>query len=122
MRGWFVTAAILGGLAVIAGAIGAHAPQDLPQRARGAINTAAAFQMYHALALGLTALAMRASPVWAARAAWAFLAGIILFSGSLYLWAFTGQHVLGFITPIGGLALIIGWALLAVAGAKLEER
>jgi uncharacterized membrane protein YgdD (TMEM256/DUF423 family) len=122
MRNWFVTAAILGGLAVIAGAVGAHAPRDLPTATRGAINTAAAFQMYHALALGLTALAMRASPVWAPRAAWAFLAGIILFSGSLYLWAFTGQHVLGFITPIGGLMLMIGWGLLAVAGAKLETK
>lgn len=120
MRSWFVTAAILGGLAVIAGAIGAHAPRDLPSPARGAINTAAAFQMYHALALGLTALVMRNSAIWAPRAAWAFLVGIILFSGSLYLWAVTGQHVLGFITPIGGLALIIGWGLLAVAGAKLE--
>ena len=122
MRGWFVIAAILGGLAVIAGAIGAHAPRDLPSPARGAINTAAAFHMYHALALGLTALMMPRSPVWARRAAWTFLAGIILFSGSLYLWAFTGQHVLGFITPIGGLALIIGWGLLALAGWKLEER
>ena len=120
MRGWFVMAAILGGLAVIAGAIGAHALRDLSPPAHGAFNTAATFHMYHALALGLTALVLRNSPVWAARAAWAFLAGIILFSGSLYLWAFTGQHVLGFITPIGGVALIIGWGLLAVAGTKLE--
>jgi uncharacterized membrane protein YgdD (TMEM256/DUF423 family) len=122
MRGWFVTAAILGGLAVIAGAIGAHALKDLAPTAQGAFNTAAAFQMYHALALGLAALVMRQSSVWATRAAWTFLAGIILFSGSLYLWAFTGQHFLGFITPLGGMAFIIGWGLLAVAGWKLEAK
>ena len=122
MRGWFVMAAILGGAAVVLGAIGAHALKDMAPPAHGAFNTAATFQMYHALALGLTALAMRASPIWAARAAWAFLAGIILFSGSLYLWSLTAIHGLGFITPVGGLALIIGWGLLALAGWKLEER
>jgi uncharacterized membrane protein YgdD (TMEM256/DUF423 family) len=120
MRGWFVTAAILGGLAVVLGAVGAHALKDLPPMAREAFNTASAFQMYHALAIGLTALIMRRSPVWASRAAFAFLAGIILFSGSLYLWSLTGAHVLVFMPPLGGLSLIIGWGLLAVAGAKLE--
>ena len=122
MRSWFITAAILGGLAVVMGAIGAHGLRDMPSPQHGAFTVAATFQMYHALALGLTALAMRKSPVWAPRAAWAFLAGIILFSGSLYLWAFTGQHVLGFITPVGGLTLIIAWGLLALAGWTLEEQ
>ena len=122
MRGWFVTSAILGGAAVVLGAIGAHALKVLAPPAHGAFNTAATFHMYHALAMGLAALMVPRSPVWAPRAAWALLAGIILFSGSLYLWAFTGQDVLGFITPIGGLTLIIGWGLLALAGWKFEER
>ncbi|HVW75777.1 MAG TPA: DUF423 domain-containing protein [Rhizomicrobium sp.] len=120
MRGWFVTAAIMGLLAVVLGAIGQHALQDMEPHALGGFKTGAVFHMYHALAMGLAALAIRVSPVWAARAAWAFLAGIILFSGSLYLWAFTGLHVLGFTTPLGGLMLMIGWGLLAVAGWKAE--
>jgi uncharacterized membrane protein YgdD (TMEM256/DUF423 family) len=122
MRGWFVTAAILGGAAVAMGAIGAHALKDLPPVSREAFNTASAFQMYHALAIGLAALMMRHSPAWASRAAMAFLAGIILFSGSLYLWALGGQHVLVFMPPLGGLSFIIGWGLLAVAGWQQEER
>lgn len=122
MRGWFVTAAILGGLAVVLGAIGAHALKDLPPVSRDAFNTASAFQMYHALAMGLAALLMRTSRVWARCAAIAFLAGIILFSGSLYLWVLGGQHVLVFMPPLGGLSFIIGWGLLAVAGWKQEDR
>ena len=122
MRGWFVIAAILGGAAVVLGAIGAHALKNLAPLSHEAFNTASAFHMYHALAMGLAALMMPYSPVWAPRAAMAFLAGIILFSGSLYLWSLTGIHGLGFITPVGGLALIIGWGLLALAGWKLEER
>jgi uncharacterized membrane protein YgdD (TMEM256/DUF423 family) len=122
MRPWLVIGALCGGLAVIASALGDHALRDLEPHALGAFKTAARFQMYHALALGLTALVMRWSPVWAVRAAWAFLAGIVLFCGSLYMWAFTHQHVLGFITPLGGLAFMLGWGLLAMAGWKLEEK
>lgn len=120
MRIWLVIGAICGLLAVIMGAIGAHALQDMEPRALGGFKTAAQFHMYHALAIMLAALVTRFSPVWATRAAWTFLAGIILFSGSLYLWAFTGLHVLGFTTPLGGLAFMIGWGLLAVAGWKSE--
>ena len=122
MRIWLMTASILGALAVVMGAIGAHALKDLPPVSREAFNTAAAFQMYHALAMGLAALVMPRSRAWAVRAAWCFLAGIILFSGSLYVWALNGQHVLVFMPPLGGLSFIIGWAMLAIAAWKLEER
>ena len=73
----------------------------------------------HALALGLAALAC-AGPARrrADIAAALFLAGIILFSGSLYLLALTGMPVLGFVTPIGGMAFIAGWVMLALAGAE----
>src|SRR6201995_5377059 len=119
MRIWPVIAALLGGLGVIIGAVGAHAIKGLSPVQSHAFDTATAFQMYHALAIGLCALVIRRS-AWAGRAAWGFLAGIILFSGSLYLWAIDGQHVLVFMPPLGGLAFIIGWGLLAVAAWKSE--
>ena len=76
----------------------------------------------HALAMGLAALAARgpAKPL-AQAAALLFLAGILLFSGSLYGLALTGIHALGFVTPFGGLALIAGWITLALAALKLEK-
>ena len=122
MRIWLVIAALLGGLGVIVGAVGAHAVKGLGPVQSHAFDTATAFQMYHALAIGLSALVMRHSRTWAVRAAWCFLIGIIFFSGSLYLWALNGQHVLVFMPPLGGLAFILGWGLLAVAGWKSEER
>ena len=76
--------------------------------------------MVHALAMGLAALAMRGEAVSRARlAAILFLAGIVLFSGSLYLFALTGQPSLGFVTPFGGLAFILGWLALALAALRL---
>ena len=122
MRIWLVIASILGGLGVILGAIGTHTLRDMGPLQHQAFDTATAFQMYHALAIGLAALVMRHSRAWAGRAAIAFLAGIIFFSGSLYLWALTGQHVLVFMPPLGGLCFIAGWGMLALAGWTLEER
>jgi uncharacterized membrane protein YgdD (TMEM256/DUF423 family) len=75
--------------------------------------------MYHALALMLTAALMMTGRIESGRAAaaagWLFVAGIVLFSGSLYLLAVTGITVLGAITPIGGVAFLLGWACLAIA-------
>ena len=67
----------------------------------------ARYHMYHALAIGLAAL------VPARAAAATFLAGIVLFSGSLYVLALTGLHIAAFFTPVGGLCFILGWVLLA---------
>jgi len=76
--------------------------------------------MYHALAIGLAAFAMRGPAETRARAAaMLFLIGILLFSGSLYLLALTGMTALGFITPIGGVAFVAGWILLALAALRL---
>jgi uncharacterized membrane protein YgdD (TMEM256/DUF423 family) len=73
--------------------------------------------MYHALAMGLAALAAQNG---AARIACVlFLAGIVLFSGSLYLLALTGTRALGFITPFGGAAFLAGWIALAFAAARI---
>ncbi|HEY5336603.1 MAG TPA: DUF423 domain-containing protein, partial [Rhizomicrobium sp.] len=84
-------------------------------------ETAARYHMYHALAMGLAVLAARnaAASTPANTAAGFFFAGIILFSGSLYLLAFTGTRALGFVTPFGGLAFLAGWIALAWAATKV---
>jgi uncharacterized membrane protein YgdD (TMEM256/DUF423 family) len=85
-----------------------------------AFETAVRYQMYHALAIVMVALMLGRFDGWMFRAAgWAFTLGIVLFSGSLYLLALTGVTSLGAITPIGGLAFLIGWGLLAVAAVAI---
>lgn len=122
-RLWLVMAAANGFLAVALGAFGAHglkrmmaAVPDGAQRLEW-WHTAAQYQMAHALALGLVAVA---APHVAGRlpgiAGWSFAAGILLFSGSLYVMTLTGVKALGAVTPVGGLCLLAGWlALLAAA-------
>jgi uncharacterized membrane protein YgdD (TMEM256/DUF423 family) len=105
-------------IAVAAGAFGAHALRSRLEPASLAIfETGARYQMYHAL--GLIAVAFAVSQWPAARSAvwagWLFVAGTILFSGSLYLLALTGVRWLGAVTPLGGLAFMLGWICLAVA-------
>jgi uncharacterized membrane protein YgdD (TMEM256/DUF423 family) len=72
--------------------------------------------MYHALAMGLAALTMQGAAARTARwSAALFLIGIILFSGSLYAFAMTGERMFAFVTPIGGVSFLAGWVLLALA-------
>ena len=79
-------------------------------------ETGVRYHMYHALALLATAALMtRVDGRAVVVAGWSFLAGILIFSGSLYALALTGVTTLGAITPIGGLAFLIGWAALAIA-------
>ncbi len=117
---WLMIAAINGFLAVAAGAFAAHGLKgSLDAHALEIFETGARYHMYHALALGLTAFAMRGPGSGAAQAAAAFfLAGIVLFSGSLYVLALTGMRAMAFVTPFGGLAFLIGWAMLAWAAYK----
>jgi len=122
MNYWLLIAAINGALAVAAGAFGAHALQGrLDTHALQVFETGARYHMYHALAMGLAALAVRsgAGATQASAAAGFFLAGIILFSGSLYLLALTGIRSLGIVTPFGGLAFLAGWIALAWAATKV---
>jgi len=122
MNVWLLVAAINGALAVAAGAFGAHGLQDrLNAHDMQIFETAARYHMYHALAIGLAALATRsdAASTGANAAAAFFLAGIILFSGSLYLLALTGWRALVFVTPFGGLAFLIGWIALACTATKV---
>jgi uncharacterized membrane protein YgdD (TMEM256/DUF423 family) len=118
MKKWLFLAAINGALAVIAGALAAHA-RGLAGAADIDIRLGASYQLSHALAMGLAAFAGRgkARPC-ATIAASLFLAGIVLFSGGLYLRAFTGSFV--FLIPFGGAAFIAGWIALAIAALKLE--
>jgi uncharacterized membrane protein YgdD (TMEM256/DUF423 family) len=122
MNTWLLIAAINGALAVAFGAFGAHGLQGrIDARAIEVFETGARYHMYHALAMGLAALAIRsgAASMPASVAAGFFLAGIILFSGSLYLLALTGVRSLGFVTPFGGLAFLVGWIALAWAATKV---
>jgi uncharacterized membrane protein YgdD (TMEM256/DUF423 family) len=112
---WACIGAISGFLCVALGAFGAHALRDtLDAHGRDIWQTAVHYQMAHSLALILVALWPRCE---AGRslcpAAWAFVAGIVLFSGSLYALALSGVSWLGAITPLGGLSLLAGWAWLA---------
>lgn len=111
------TGAFLAGLAVAAGAFGAHGLRGrLTPDMLQVWETAARYHMYHALALIATGII---ADRWPAplldKTGWLFLAGIVLFSGSLYALATTGITTLGAITPIGGLAFLLGWACLAAA-------
>jgi uncharacterized membrane protein YgdD (TMEM256/DUF423 family) len=102
-------------VAVAAGAFGAHGLRDLVSADRLVVwETAARYQMYHALGLLIVAyLAGQKSAGPARIGGWLFVAGTILFSGSLYALTLTGISILGAITPLGGLAFIAGWLVLA---------
>jgi uncharacterized membrane protein YgdD (TMEM256/DUF423 family) len=114
-RTFTVCGALSAGLAVAAGAFGAHALKTrLSADMIAVFETAARYQMYHALGLCAVAGALARWPAPPVRAAgWLFLAGTVLFSGSLYLLALTGTRWLGAITPLGGLCFIAGWLALA---------
>jgi uncharacterized membrane protein YgdD (TMEM256/DUF423 family) len=115
------TAALLAGIGVALGAFGAHAlrarldPRDLE-----IYETGVRYQMYHAFALLAVAWLLSRNISGAASAGWAFMAGTLLFSGSLYLMALTGWRWLGPVTPLGGVAFLAGWVLLALSASKLE--
>jgi uncharacterized membrane protein YgdD (TMEM256/DUF423 family) len=115
-RTFFVIASLLGSLSVALGAFGAHALRDRIEAGLLAnYQTGVTYMFYHALALFVVVFALSrwpavSQPVWAG---WLFVIGIVFFSGSLFLMAFTGIRWLGAITPIGGVAFIAGWLLLA---------
>jgi uncharacterized membrane protein YgdD (TMEM256/DUF423 family) len=112
-------AAGCGFLAVAAGAFGAHGVSD-PQVQR-LLQTGGAYGMIHALAV-FAALFVEGQGGRAARlSAWLFLTGGAVFSISLYLLALSGQRWLGAITPLGGLAMLAGWATLAYAALSARE-
>ena len=119
---WGIVGALLLALAVLLGAFGAHALRErLDAYRTGIYERAAFYQFVHALgllALGIAVAAKVAAPGPAALAGWLLVAGIVLFSGSLYALAFTGVRALGAITPFGGLAFVAGWLAFSFAFAQ----
>jgi uncharacterized membrane protein YgdD (TMEM256/DUF423 family) len=114
-RTFFALGAVLAGVAVAAGAFGAHGLRDrLAPEMLAVFETAVRYQMYHALALLVVAWATTRWPESAAGlAGWLFTAGIAIFSGSLYVLALSGIRWLGAITPLGGVCFLAGWGVLA---------
>jgi uncharacterized membrane protein YgdD (TMEM256/DUF423 family) len=122
VRLWLVIAALNGALAVAFGAFAAHGlSEQLNAHALAIFETGARYHMYHALAMGLAGLAMQGKA--ARTATWSaslFLTGIILFSGSLYALAVTGERIFAFVTPVGGVSFLAGWVLLALAAWRIK--
>ena len=116
-RLFIIIGAVSGGIGVAAGAFGAHALRArLEPRLLEVFETGARYQMYHAIAMLAAAWIVTRFPGALANASgWLFLAGTLLFSGSLYAMAFTGIRALGAITPLGGVCFIAGWGCLALA-------
>jgi len=117
---FLLVGSLVGFLGVAAGAFGAHGLRSrLSPDMLAVFETAVRYQMYHVFALLITAVVI--GRVGDARlltiAGWSFIAGIVLFSGSLYALALTGISSLGAITPVGGLAFLVGWACLAMFAA-----
>jgi uncharacterized membrane protein YgdD (TMEM256/DUF423 family) len=119
-KGFALAGSISAFIAVAAGAFGAHALRArLAPDLLAVFETGSRYQMYHALALFVVALAAARWPLSPVRAAgWLFIAGTLLFSGSLYALALTGTRALGSITPVGGLCFLAGWLALAYAAVK----
>lgn len=115
---FIILASLLGALSVALGAFGAHAlRRRLPQDRLETFETAARYQMYHALALLAAGLSSDrfARPGLVLAAGWLFIAGIALFSGSLYLLVFSGNRRWGAVAPLGGLCFIAAWICLGIA-------
>src|SRR5262245_27089761 len=130
-RLWLLMGALLGGLSVALGAIGAHKLEShlrepdgsltaAAERSMAVWETAARYQMYHALALlmvGVLTLRHRSTIIQSA--GWAMTAGVLIFSGCLYALVLSGQKKLGMVVPIGGVLMLVGWGLLAVGVSRL---
>lgn len=116
-----IIAGIFGALAVGLGAFGAHG-LEATLTANGRLDTyetAVKYQFYHTLALLLTGiLLMNINHDYFIWASWSFIIGMVIFSGSLYILSLTNVTWLGAITPIGGLALIVGWVFLILGASK----
>ena len=115
-RTFLLVGALAGFIGVGFGAFGAHGLRGrLSPEMLLIFETGVRYQMYHAFAILIVALAAARFDGWIVRAAgWSFAAGIVFFSGSLYALAFSGISMLGAITPIGGVAFLVGWALLII--------
>jgi uncharacterized membrane protein YgdD (TMEM256/DUF423 family) len=106
-------AGLFGFVGVALGAFGAHSLRDhLTDAALGWWQTAVEYHLLHAAAL----LALAFAPGKHTVAVWSFSVGIVLFSGSLYVMALTDLRALGMVTPVGGVAFLVGWGCLVISG------
>jgi uncharacterized membrane protein YgdD (TMEM256/DUF423 family) len=129
MKNLGLLSGILGLTGVALGALGAHALQDVLRENGTALSweTGARYHIYHALALLALAAVLpptAAKPVgrdWLTLAGRCFFIGVVLFSGSLYGYALGGPHFLVYITPFGGLTLLLGWTLVIVHFARMAR-
>jgi uncharacterized membrane protein YgdD (TMEM256/DUF423 family) len=119
VRLFFLLGTLTAGIAVAAGAFGAHGLKSFVST--GVLenwNTAVRYQMYHAIALLVVAFSVE---IWPSKikllslGGWLFFSGIILFSGSLYALVLSKVNMLGMITPIGGILFVVGWLTLVIA-------
>jgi len=114
---WTAIGSVLMALAVGLGAFGAHGLRNrLDAYSLSVYEKAAFYHFIHSLGILLVALLARASAISLAgqnRVAWLLLLGVLLFSGSLYILSLNGVRALGAVTPLGGLAFIAGWLVLA---------
>jgi len=111
----------LSALAVVLGAFGAHALKTrLSSDMLEVYHTAVQYHFWHALGVLAVGLVLQQAPdtAWLRAAGWLLAGGIVLFCGSLYLLAFSGEKWLGAVTPFGGVAFILGWLALAVAALR----
>lgn len=119
---FFVLGSLIGGIGVAIGAFGAHGLKNrIPPEILDSWEVAVRYQMYHALALIAVAWAITQWPAEVkllSVGGWAFMGGILLFSGSLYILVLSGIKWLGAITPVGGVAFVVGWACLVIASLR----
>lgn len=123
MKFFIIAGAINGFLSVALGAFGAHLLEGrVADKYLATWETAVQYQMFHALALVAIGILMSSKLLGTVSqlntAGYLILAGIVIFSGSLYVLSLTGIGILGAITPIGGVAFLIGWVMLIVAAVK----
>jgi len=120
-RTFLTVGALAGFLGVALGAFGAHGLRSrLAPEMLAVFETGVRYQMYHACAILIVALAAARLDGWLIRAAgWSFVVGIVLFSGSLYVLALSRITIFGAVTPLGGVAFLAGWACLIAAGLAL---
>jgi len=128
-KGFLIIASVLAALSVALGAFGAHALKKLvPPETVGSFETGVRYQFYHTFALFIVAILFRSFPgKWMTAAGWLFVAGIILFSGSLYLLTMlkatnaVGLKGIGIITPFGGLFFIAGWICMLIGILSVDN-
>jgi uncharacterized membrane protein YgdD (TMEM256/DUF423 family) len=124
-RAFLVLVGLFGFTGVGAGAFGAHAlARRIPAERQVTLETAVRYQLWHTFAIFAVVVLRTIGPDATAEtvAGWAFVAGIVLFSGSLYALALTGVRRWGAVTPLGGLAFLVGWASFVVAAATATFR